>query len=209
MLHLGKRGSGTVTRVGSTPTGDRANAFGGISNVPCDACHPVSSAPLDTSNAAAGTSLVADLLPGVGTGKSAIQVLTGKDLVTGEPVNRGLEVLGIGLGLVPLGKLFTKGDDAVDLYRAVSNDELVSIRESGAFSAGENSLGGKFFAESADDARKWGDRMNGVGNSHLIKVQLPKADADQLMRWERLDAIGPARYGELEQLLRAKITEID
>jgi len=36
--------------------------------------------------------------------------------------------------------------------------------------------------------------------SLFVQVQIPKSAADGLMRWERLDSIGPARYGELNQI---------
>ena len=50
--------------------------------------------------------------------------------------------------------------------------------------------------------------MNGKGVSKILEVKLPKPVADQLMRLERLDGIGPARYGELNQLEQATIREI-
>ena len=50
--------------------------------------------------------------------------------------------------------------------------------------------------------------MNGPGVSKFLEVKLPKADADKLMRMDRLDGIGPARYGELNQLDRAVIREV-
>lgn len=92
------------------------------------------------------------------------------------------------------------------LFRAVTQGEIDSIKANGGFSAGTNSLGGKWFAESAADAQRWGDLMNGEGNSIILRVDLPTSQADQLMRYPRLDGIGPARYGELDQLNGAKIT---
>jgi len=70
----------------------------------------------------------------------------------------------------------------------------------GGANTGANSLGGKWLAETAEDAAKWGDVLQGPGNFEIIKVQLPKSAADNLLRLERLDSIGPARYGELEHL---------
>jgi len=55
-----------------------------------------------------GTSLALDVLPIVGSAKSAIQLMSGKDLVTGEKVNRWLEAVGIVVGLVPGGKAALK-----------------------------------------------------------------------------------------------------
>ncbi|GAB7129796.1 hypothetical protein JCM19000A_43040 [Silvimonas sp. JCM 19000] len=47
--------------------------------------------------------------------------------------------------------------------------------------------------------------MNGPGNSTILHVEMPTAQASQLMRLDRLDDIGPARYGELDQLLGVTI----
>lgn len=94
------------------------------------------------------------------------------------------------------------------LYRAVSEAEAASIRVAGKFSAGPNSLGGKWFAESLEHAKQWGEALNGEGRSRLLEVKLPKPIADQFMRLERLDGIGPARYGELNQLEQATIREL-
>lgn len=96
----------------------------------------------------------------------------------------------------------------VVLYRAVSEAEALSVGATGRFSAGPNSLGGKWFAESVNDARQWGDVLNGPGASRILEITLPRSVADQFMRLERLDGIGPARYGELGQLDGAIIREI-
>jgi hypothetical protein len=80
--------------------------------------------------------------------------------------------------------------------------------QTGRFAQGPNSLSGKFFAESAGDAAKWGRALQGPGNFRIISAELPSSVANQLMRWERLDAIGPARYAELNQLAEVIIREI-
>lgn len=64
---------------------------------------------------------------------------------------------------------------------------------------------GKWFAESADDAVKWGDTMNGPGNSTVVRTEVPTGQAERFFRVERLDGIGPARYADLEQLHDVKI----
>jgi hypothetical protein len=94
------------------------------------------------------------------------------------------------------------------LYRAVSEAEALSVRSTGAFSAGPNSLGGKWFAETLGHAKEWGDLLNGKGASKILEVILPKSVADKLMRMGRLDGVGPARYGELGQLEQAIIREL-
>jgi RHS repeat-associated protein len=87
------------------------------------------------------------------------------------------------------------------LYRAVSSAEADQLLESGVFRAGTNSFdGGKWFAESAEHATQWGRALEGPGNFRVIEVRMPTKAADQLMRVPRLDGIGPARYGELDQL---------
>jgi len=104
---------------------------------------------------------------------------------------------------------FSTSDNVVRLYRAVTAGERDQVIKSGQFEAGTNSLGGKWFAESQVHAQKWGDLMNGEGNSIILEVSLPKAQADQLMRLDRLDGVGAARYGELEQLKGAEIRVLD
>jgi hypothetical protein len=96
----------------------------------------------------------------------------------------------------------------VTLYRAVSEAEALSIRSMGVFSVGPNSLGGKWFAETLQHAKQWGDVLNGPGLSRILEVTLPRSVADRLLRLKRLDGIGPARYGELDQLNEAVIREI-
>ena len=64
-------------------------------------------------------SLGLDLLPVVGSLKSVGQLYIGKDLVTGEPVNRWLEAGGILLGAVPGGKALVKGEKIIDVAETV------------------------------------------------------------------------------------------
>lgn len=100
----------------------------------------------------------------------------------------------------------TRGAGGVTkLFRAVSEGEFKQLMSTGKFAAGPNSLGGKFFAETAEHAGKWGEAMMGKGNFRIIEAELPTSAADQLMRFERLDGIGPARYGELDQLIAAVV----
>jgi hypothetical protein len=50
--------------------------------------------------------------------------------------------------------------------------------------------------------------LNGSGKSRIVETTLPKNVANGLQRWERLDGIGPARYGELNQLRNTIIREV-
>lgn len=89
-------------------------------------------------------------------------------------------------------------DEGVDLFRHVSPGELTDIGENG-FRAGPGSLDGKWFAESGAHASEWGRVLNG-GEGSVVRVRVPNTFADQLMRLEKLDGIGPARYVEPHQL---------
>jgi len=104
-------------------------------------------------------------------------------------------------GLDFLKGLKAAGKGTTTLFRAVSPEEYAQLMKTGKFAEGTNSLGGKFFAESAADAAKWGDVFTkGQGGYRVISATVPDSAASQFMRWKSLDAIGPARYAELEQL---------
>ena len=77
--------------------------------------------------------------------------------------------------------------------------------ETGTFEAGANSLGGKWFAETAEHANQWGEILEGKGAFKVVDAKIPSVEADKFMRLERLDGIGPARYAELDQLKNAVI----
>lgn len=96
-------------------------------------------------------------------------------------------------------------EGSTSLYRAVDSAEYSQIAKTGTFQMGENSLEGKFFAENLVDAQKWGDVLNGPGNSYFVEARMQNSIADQMMRWSKLDGIGPARYGTLDQLQNVDI----
>ena len=130
----------------------------------------------------------------------------GYDLATGTPLNgwesaqrlaAGTAQLASAAAMVraPVSAPAAKG--GTSLFRAVGPAEFEQLMATKTFQAGPNSLGGKFFAESAEHATQWGTKMEGAGNFRVIEAQFPKGSADSFMRWDRLDGIGPARYGEL------------
>ena len=90
--------------------------------------------------------------------------------------------------------------ETVTLYRAVSEVEWQQLMRTGKFEAAPSSLEGKFFAESVQDAAQWGEMLEGASRYRIVEVDLPTSMANRLLRWEKLDGIGPARYGELYQL---------
>jgi hypothetical protein len=91
------------------------------------------------------------------------------------------------------------------LYRAVSHAEFEQIMKDGVFKTSSNSLGGKWFAESAEHAAQWGQKLEGTSGFRIVDVRIPTVQADKLMRIGSLDGIGPARYAELNQLRNATI----
>jgi hypothetical protein len=95
--------------------------------------------------------------------------------------------------------------EIVTLYRAVSEGEFQQLMRTGKFEAVPSSLEGKFFAESAEDAAQWGEMLEGASHYRIVEVALPASVAKSLLRWEKLDGIGPARYGELPQLQDAVV----
>ncbi len=95
---------------------------------------------------------------------------------------------------------------ATTLYRAVSHAEAADLTEFGAFRPGPNSFAtGKWFAESAEHATEWGSRLYPSGDFQIVEAQLQRSAAGKLMRLERLDGIGPARFGTFEQIEGASI----
>lgn len=93
------------------------------------------------------------------------------------------------------GQMLRAGDEGVDLFRHVSPGELAELQKSGAFSAGRGTMEGKWFAESAEHAQRWGDVLNG-GEGVVVTVRVPTSVANNMVRHEKLDGIGPARYAE-------------
>jgi hypothetical protein len=109
--------------------------------------------------------------------------------------------------LLPLGALGAAifGDTlaTTTLYRAVSQAEFDQLIGSGSFQSSANSLEGKWFAESAADAARWGKILNGTDFT-VIETQFPRSAADSFMRVPRLDGIGPARFGTLDAINAAR-----
>lgn len=92
------------------------------------------------------------------------------------------------------------------LYRAVSHEEFEQIMRTGTFQAGANSaIYGKYFAESAENAAQWGQRLEGTKGFRIVDARIPTVEAAKFMRWERIDNIGPMRYATFEQLRSATV----
>lgn len=92
------------------------------------------------------------------------------------------------------------------LFRAVGHAEFSDVMSCGALRPGPNSYAtGKFFAESGDAAVAWGNVLEGPGHFRILEVGFSKPLADGFMRFNRLDGIGPARFGRIDQLGQATI----
>jgi YD repeat-containing protein len=95
---------------------------------------PIQTAPPPTqvtqeqgpSLASQGFSLLLDVLPIVGTVKAGIQLVTGRDLITGERVNRWEQAAGLVVSFVPGGRALSRADDALRFGGRVlrSSDDL-------------------------------------------------------------------------------------
>jgi hypothetical protein len=92
-------------------------------------------------------------------------------------------------------------DELVDLYRHVSWKELGDIRKNGfrGLPDGRGTIAGKWFAESYNDAVRWGEWLNG-GVGRVVRVSISKEFAERLHRIPRLDNIGPGIFVESWQL---------
>jgi len=141
-------------------------------------------------------------------------VLGGKGGVDSEsPEYQNASTIGTGVAiggalLTGAGELKAAGsaaEETTTLFRAVNNAEFEQIMTTGTFEAGPNSLGGKWFWESAEHAEQFGQWAEGRGAFKVVDAKIPTVQADKFMRLESLDGIGPARYGELKQLTNAVI----
>jgi hypothetical protein len=98
------------------------------------------------------------------------------------------------------------GPTIVSLFRAVSHAEYVDVMRHGILRTGPNSYAnGKFFAESGSDALQWGAAFDGPGNFRILQVDFAKVVADQFMRFNRVDNIGPARFARFDEFNRPTI----
>lgn len=82
----------------------------------------------------------------------------------------------------------------------MSPDEYSGLMKSGRWTI-NGSMEGKWFAESYQDAVKWGNTMgHGEGAFRVVQVDVPDDIAGKMHKDPHLDGIGPARYAEIEDL---------
>ncbi|MEO0788321.1 MAG: hypothetical protein AAFY36_06665 [Bacteroidota bacterium] len=91
------------------------------------------------------------------------------------------------------------------LFRAISNAEHEDLLSNG-FRPGTNSLEGKWFAESFENALSWGNLLYDGRNFLICSIELSDSVYSGLFRLTNLDGIGPAVYAEITDLQYATIT---
>ena len=122
-------------------------------------------------------------------GIGGVSAGVGAKLMAAREVNNGR---GTELGRPPA------SDDRIQLFRHVDAVELQDIKAIGEFRLGLHSTG-KYFAESAEHAREWGQLLN-KGEGAIVETILPRSVADEMYHWPKLDSIGPARFASPERL---------
>jgi len=121
-------------------------------------------------------SLILDVIPGVSSAKSAAQLVTGTDLVTGEDTSRAMEAGGLILGMVPGGKLLTRGEKVAEVVvDAAKHEKQVESLAKG----GENEL-----ARRGREAHK--NYENTMGNSgYEFNKALPSGRRPDAINYEQ------------------------
>ena len=85
--------------------------------------------PEEVSTTATVGSIIVDVIPFIGAGKSFIEVGTGRDPITKEPVNRGVAAAGIVAGIIPGGKLVIRGLKGIAKSRALGKAGEEAVKE--------------------------------------------------------------------------------
>lgn len=125
----------------------------------------------------------------------------GNSAITAFPTDQQLLTVGGWLVALLSPPLRMAEIETTTLFRAVSEDEFEDVMASGMFRSGSSSYEtGKFFAETPEDAAQWGNLLEGSGNFKILQSEFPNSAADQFMRFDKLDNIGPARFGTFDQI---------
>ncbi len=79
------------------------------------------------------------------------------------------------------------------VFRAVSENEYEQILTTSTFEIVKEGSEGKYFADTIEGARRFGEALMGIGQFRLIEADVPD-DAPSLFQWDNLDGRGPARF---------------
>jgi RHS repeat-associated protein len=91
------------------------------------------------------------------------------------------------------------------LYRSMSEGEYADLMRDKVWRS-NGGMEGKWFAESYDNAVKWGQTMGHGGDKfHVVEVDVPDNIAKKMHTQSNLDGIGSARYAEVEDLNNSKV----
>ncbi|MBC6946553.1 DUF4150 domain-containing protein [candidate division KSB1 bacterium] len=113
-------------------------------------------------------SFALDVIPVVSTIKGAGQLITGKDLVTGEPVNRWIEAAGLVASLIPGGKGAVSGGKAV-VKGALKEGGEKLLKEGGE----------KLVKEGAEKlVKEGGEKLAKESGERLAKESVEKAEKE-------------------------------
>jgi len=153
-VYFGSKGTITIGNKG------KVNIGGGGVTGNSTSSNPAASPATAPSLGGEAASLGLDLTPGIGTIKSGVQVVTGEDVITGEPVDRLTEAAGVVLSLAPGGKALVKcqkiektASKIIIKAEEIMNKTRTEIREL-AEKKGLKPIGDK---NAPDYPRKWAD----------------------------------------------------
>jgi len=93
--------------------------------------------------------------------------------------------------------------ETVTLYRAMCGAEFVQLVLSHRFLLCPASVEGKYFAETAEHAAKWGrwfQEQTGEPHDRIVAVKLSADIVNAMVRFPLLDGIGPAYFATISQL---------
>lgn len=113
-----------------------------------------------TGIAKQSASLIVDTLPVAGTFKSLFQLAAGYDPITGETIDRRMELAGLALSVIPGGKLLTKGKKLANLGEELLEhvDDINKVAKA---------------AERGGIAPIHKNSLNYVGDTHVYVIRKP------------------------------------
>jgi RHS repeat-associated protein len=174
---------------------------------------PPSTYQIDWANPAtraAGAQYALNLVPGYGLYNCAsygcggwgwtfasLSILPSMGAISG--IQREMRAAGTICSAAKSGAAGSASSGFTTAYRAVSQAEYDDALATGSFNQGPNSLEGKWFADSYDNALLHGDALQGPGNFNILEADLPN-NAPSLFKLQNLDGRGPATYIHLDDL---------
>lgn len=94
------------------------------------------------------------------------------------------------------------------LFRSMSQAERYDISDHG-FRSGRNSLEGKWFAESFEHAKCWGELLYNNSDFIICKLEISDEKYFNSFRLSNLDGVGPAVFVDITNLKDATVVAFD